>query len=245
MAENIKCRTPLEDFIPQVPEWHGKYVQDRCALKVEAFIQRKWDSPCLRESSCKEEYLWVENRIEELKRKEDLDRLEDDIEVVYRWGGGLGPMIFAQIMKNNLPVDKVREQAKAAFSALGEGYPVEALEQLKRLKHCGDAFGSKVLAMRSPKNAPIWDNIAQICLSEFKIGGKKVRIYEQFITFCKHIADELKRQGIPCPLGCDGSPREVEGRWYLRDIEMAIFQFGWDNDKFGGRITGELPLSRL
>ena len=35
--------------------------------------------------------------------------------------------------------------------------------------------------------------------------------------------------------------REVEGRWYLRDIEMAIFQFGWDNDKFGGRIADELP----
>ena len=242
MAENIKCRAPLEDFILKVPEWRDKYLENNlCVFKVEAFVQRKWGCPYLSEPLCEEKHSWVEHRINELKGKKDLDRLEDDIEVVYRWGGGLGPMIFAQIMKNNPPVDKVREQAKAAFSALGEGCPVEALEQLKRLKRCGDAFGSKVLAMRSPKDAPIWDNIAQTCLSEFKIGGEKVRSYEQFITFCEYIADELKRQGVPCPPGSDGLMREVEGRWYLRDIEMAIFQFGWDNDKFGGRIADELP----
>ena len=239
MAENIKCRTSLGDFVRKVPEWRDKFIQNRCPLKVEAFIQRKWDSPYFSEPLCKEEHPWVENRIEELKGKEDLDRLEDDIEVVYRWGGGLGPMLFAQICKRN-PIDKIREQTKAAFSALGEGHPVEAMERLKSLKGVGYAFGSKVLAMRSPENAPIWDNIVQTCLSEFKIGGKKVKSYEQFITFCKHIADELKRQGVLCPPGSDGLMREVEGRWYLRDIEMAIFQFGWENDKVGGRITGEL-----
>ena len=123
---------------------------------------------------------------------------------------------------------------KAAFSALGEGRPVQALKQLESLKYCGDSFGSKVLAMRSPKSAPIWDDIAKACSREFRIGGKKVESYEQFITFCEHIADELKRLDV-------AQPRGTEGRWYLRDIEMAIFQFGWDNDKFGGRITGELP----
>ena len=242
MAENIKCRTSLGDFVRKVPEWRDKYLENNlCVFKVEAFVQRKWDCLYLSEPLCEEKHSWVEHRINELKGKKDLDRLEDDIEVVYRWGGGLGPMIFAQIMKNNPLVDKVREQANAAFSALGEGSPVEALEQLKRLKYCGDSFGSKVLAMRSPENAPILDEIAKACLSEFKIGGKKFRNYEQFITLCEYIANELKRQGVPCPLGCDGRPREVEGRWYLRDIEMAIFQFGWDNDKFGGCITGELP----
>ena len=237
MAENIKCRTPLEDFIPQVPEWHGKYVQDRCALKVEAFIQRKWDSPYLSEPLCEERHPQVERLIEKLKGKEDFDRLEDDIEIIYRWGGGFGPFLFSKIMNLN-PIDEIRSQAQATFSALEEGDPVEAMDQLKSLKGVGYPFGSKVLAMHSPENAPIWDNIVQTCLREFKIGGKKVKSYEQFITFCKHIAE---RQTEPNPRGADGP-------WYLRDVEMAIFQFGWDNDKFGGRITGELlrtPLSRL
>ncbi len=86
--------------------------------------------------------------------------------------------------------------------------------------------------MRSPWNAPIWDNIAQITLSEFKISGKQVRSYEQFIAFCEHVADKLQEWEIAPPRG---------ERWYLRDIEMALFQFGWDNGKFNGRITGGLP----
>ena len=114
-----------------MPEWRDKFIQNRCPFKVEAFIQRDWNSPCLKEPLCEENHPWVEYRIKELKGKEDFDRLEDDIEIVYRWGGGRGPNLFAQICKNNSP-DRIREQTKAAFSALGEGYPVEALEQLKR-----------------------------------------------------------------------------------------------------------------
>ena len=230
MAENIKCRTPLEDFILKVPEWRDKYLENNlCVFKVEAFTQRKWNSPCLSEPSCEENHSRVEGLIEELKGKDDVP-LEKDIEIVYRWGGGRGPNLFAQICKNS-PIDKIRSHAQAAFSALEEGSPVEAMEQLKRLKYCGYSFGSKVLAMRSPKSAPIWDDIARACLNEFKIGEKKVGSYEQFITLCQHIAE---RQAEPNPRGADG-------HWYLRDVEMAIFQFGWDNDKFGGRITGKLP----
>ncbi len=217
-----------------MPTLREKYLKNNtCVFKVEAFLQRDWKDPCLNQPSCKKNHRRVEDLIEKLKGKQDYDRLEDDIEIVYRWGGGFGPMLFAKIMNNN-PKDEIRSQTKAAFSALEEGRPVLAMEQLKSLKGVNYPFGSKVLAMRSPKNAPIWDNIAQTCLSEFKIGGRRVRSYEQFIKFCAHIADELKRLG-------KASPRGADGRWYLRDIEMAIFQFGWDNDKFLGRITGELP----
>ena len=235
-------RVPVEEFIREVPRWHAKYMEgNMCVFKVEAFVQRDWDNPCLDEPVCKEKYPQVENLIEGLKGKDDLIKPEHDIEVVYRWGGGLGHRLFSQIINGNPPIEKVREQTKTALSTLEEGRPVEALEQLKRLRWCSDAFGSKVLAMRSPKDAPIWDNIAQHCLREFRIGGKKVGSYAQFIRFCEHIADELKAAGVAPPLGCDGRPREVDGRWYLRDIEMAIFQFGWCNGKFDGRITGQIP----
>ena len=226
-------RLTLDEFIKQIPYWRDEYLKNNmCSFKVEAFIQRDWNNLCLDQPLCKEYQTWVYDRINQVRGKEDSDRLEDDIAVVYRWGGGRGPSLFRQIMNNNSP-QQIQKRMEAAFAALGEGHPVQALEQLESLKHCGDSFGSKVLAMRSPKNAPIWDDIAKACLSEFKIGGKRVKSYEQFITFCEHIADELKRLGIT-------QPRGVNGRWYLRDIEMAIFQFGWDNDKFKGRITGEL-----
>ena len=65
-------------------------------------------------------------------------------------------------------------------SALEVGNPVQAMERLKSLKDVNYPFGSKVLAMRSPKYAPIWDNIAQHCLREFRIGRKGVTSYEQF-----------------------------------------------------------------
>ena len=224
-------RKPIEDFIREVPAWRAKYVGgNMCVFKVEAFLQRDWKNPYLDEPSCKENHRRVEELIEKLKRRDDLIQPEDDIEIVYRWGGGRGPGLFRRIVNSN-STDDVRKRMRAAFSALGEECPVEALEQIKSLKGGGDSFGTKVLAMRSPRNAPIWDEIAKASLKEFKIGGKKVKSYEQFIAFCNHVADELKRLGKPAPRG---------ERWYLRDIEMALFQFGWDNDKFKGRITGEL-----
>lgn len=236
MTDDLK-RTRVEDFILEVPAWCGKYLENnRCVFKVEAFVQREWTSPYLNQPLCKENHSRVEGLIEELKGKLDHEiGLERDMEIVYRWGGGLGPRLFSQIMnseKNSPTPTKIQEQMKAAFSALVDGEPVRALEQLKCLNYCSDAFGTKILAMRSPRNAPIWDNIAQHCLREFTIGGKWVGSYEQFIAFCEHIADELEQKGKEPPRG---------ERWYLRDIEMAVFQFGWDHDKFNGRITGELP----
>ena len=231
MTDDVN-RKPIEDFIREVPAWRDKYVEGNvCAFKVEAFVQRNWGSPCLESRLCRGSFRRVEDIIEKLKGKNNAIKPEDDMEIVYRWGGGRGPNLFAQIKKNN-PLHEIQKQIKLVFGMLGEGRPAGALEELKRLKYCSDAFGSKVLAMRSPWNAPIWDNIAQHCLREFRISGKKVRSYEQFIRFCEHVADELKRLSIPAPRG---------ERWYLRDIEMALFQFGWDNGKFNGRITGELP----
>ncbi|MYF79568.1 MAG: hypothetical protein F4180_06865 [Chloroflexi bacterium] len=176
------------------------------------------------DSSYEDRHPKVNSLIQELGGKEDLERLEKDMEIVYRWGGGLGSRLFNQIInsRSNSP-DRVREQVKAAFFALGEDDPVQALEELKSLRWCGDSFGTKVLAMRSPESAPIWDEIAKACLSEFRIDGKRIRSYGQFITFCKHIRSELQRKGKEPPRG---------ESWYLRDIEMAIFQFGWDNGKF-------------
>lgn len=235
MSDDL-CRTPIEEFILEVPAWRDKYLKNTMStFKVEAFIQRKWESSYLSNPLYEDRHPEVNSLIQDLNGKDDLDTLEKDLEVIYRWGGGLGPRLFSQIVdgKNN-PLDRIRGQMKAAFSALGDGRPVRALEHLKSLKYCSDSFGTKVLAMRSPESAPIWDEIAKACLREFTIGGKKVRSYAQFITFCERIAERLEQEGVK-------NPRGMGGRWYLRDIEMAIFQFGWDNGKFDGRITGELP----
>ena len=140
MAENIKCRAPLEDFILKVPEWRDKYLENNlCVFKVAAFVQRKWGCPYLSEPLCEEKHSWVEHRINELKGKKDLDRLEDDIEVVYRWGGGLGPMIFAQIMKNNPPVDKGQRTGEGRFLCAWRGMPCRstgAIEAPQTLRRC-------------------------------------------------------------------------------------------------------------
>ena len=243
-------RVTIDEFVRQAPgfvcevvKWRNMYLENNmCVFKVEAFIQRK-DDPVLSKPMCEKQLPWVENRINELTGKMGADLTVDDIEIVYRWGGGRGPSLFAKIVNPKYnSITTVKKQTKVAQDALEKEDPVEALRQSQCLKHVGNAFGSKVLAMHSPWVAPIWDDIAQHCMSEFRIGGRKVKSYEQFIRVCEHIADGLQREGIDPPLGCDGKPRaRVDGRWWLRDIEMAIFQFGWRENLKPGRMTGSLP----
>ena len=70
-------RTPVETFILGVPEWRDKYLEGNMStFKVEAFIQREWDSRCLSDPLYRDRYRWVEGRIRELEGKEDTKYLE-------------------------------------------------------------------------------------------------------------------------------------------------------------------------
>ncbi len=258
MSGATTCELRIENFILQVRELRKEYLKKNpCALKVEAFVQRRWGSPYMKTVPCAGPNRWIVKRIGEigeLERRGKIDVLHD-MEIVYWWGGlgekrALGPEKFALITELNT-FNKIQRQICAAYDALlNKGDPVQALKELICLKQCGDSFGSKILAMRSPEIAPILDSRVEDCLKEFKIGdklgvggvkGKKATEgYERFIRFCKHVADELKE---PPPTGCDGSPREKDGRWWLRDVEMAVYQFTFKHGKKGPieRITGAIP----
>ena len=232
-------RITIGEFIHQVPQWRDKYIHDNgCALKVEALIQRKTDDPVLQMDVCNTKNMkrWdveglIQQRLKEIQDAPDREWLNKaDIEIVVKWGGNPHGMwggdprsLRGRIPKNNSD-EEIRHHTVKATKALQSNQLVAALTQVTNIYGVGDSFGTKILAMRAPWNAPIWDSRARGCLSEFRIGGRQVETYEQFISFCEHIAHELKSHGTPLPHGCDGSPRGTEdGRWWLRDVEMAIF----------------------
>lgn len=61
MTENLE-RVSIEQFITEVLGWRDKYVENNpCVFKVEAFLQRDWENPCLKQPLCWKKHGQVEN----------------------------------------------------------------------------------------------------------------------------------------------------------------------------------------
>ena len=238
MPENV-IELTLDKFIEHVAEWRAKYWENRCVHKVEAIIQRRLDDSCLEGDFCtpRVEEL-IEQRVRDLHGVRGQGYLEKaDIEIIVHWGSKkMGSRLWSRIDRRNTD-DQIKRYTANAIRALDSGDPVRALKHINCTFGLDDAFGSKVIAFLHPQSAPVLDKIVRDCLSKADNPIRRhngIRRYDDFIALCKHIAE---RQTEP-------NPRGTGGVWYLRDIEMALFQFGWDKGKPAGRITGTLPLLR-
>ena len=205
-----KLELPVDEFIPQVPEWRALYLGNNpCVWKVEAIIQRKYGDTCLQETLClpqlpKVEYL-IGQRVENLRGTPRRGYLEmADIEIVVHWGSKfMGSRLLSRIYRND-PAAIERHTADA-IDALKKNDPAEALKHINCIFGLSDAFGSKVLAFLEPETCPIWDRIARDCLSRFGSRREGIKNYIDFIDLCKYIADGLDARK-------DENPRGA-GRW--------------------------------
>ena len=169
----------------------------------------------------------IEKRLRENARQGCLDKA--DIREVVLWGSKkIGARLWSRIDRNNTDGEIERYTAEA-IKALPDS--AAALEHVRRIYGLGESFGSKVVAFMHPEGTPVLDRVVNDCLGN---ADNWTGLYRDFIALCEHIAAAQ-------PEG--SGPRE--GIWFLRDIEMALFQFAWpEKGKPTTYITGKLPLGR-
>ena len=168
----------------------------------------------------------IEQRIQESASRGSLNM--DDIVEVVLWGGG--SRLLGRIRRNT--PEHIERCTSRAVEALRN--PEEALGHVMRIGGLGESFGSKVLAFLSPETCPVLDRVVRGCLSKACNWDNESATYSDFIALCEYIAEHL-------PTEWQG--RDVGGIRYLRDIEMALFQYAWrEEDEPRRYITGTLPL---
>ena len=205
---------------------HSSMAESEIRLSVDEFIKQvpTWHAKYLHDNPCVPK---IEERIQQKKHQAGyLDKA--DIKDIVLWGSKKrGPFLWSRIDRHNSD-DEIRHHTAEAIKALPDSR--KALEQITRIFGLGVSFGSKVVAFLCPESAPVLDRVVRDCLSK---ADNWTGRYDYFVALCKHIA---KRQQ-------EGSGPREGGVWYLRDIEMALFQFAWrEKGKAQTYITGALPL---
>lgn len=168
----------------------------------------------------------VEKLIQQSRNRGTLDIA--DIEEVVRWGGG--SRLLGRI-KRNKP-EHIEDCTSQAIKSLDK--PADALEYIRRIDGLGESFGSKILAFLSSATCPVLDSVVRDCLSKVCNWDNASTTYSDFIVLCEYIAKRLPPEW---------TGRQKDGVWYLRDIEMALFQFAWREKGIPKTyITGTLPF---
>ena len=166
----------------------------------------------------------IEKRLHEGRTRGCLDRY--DLKKVIEWGGNPH-----DVDRGNAD-DRIESVTRDVINVLDNHDKV-----LKRIMGCnggikglGTAFGSKVLAFLSPETFPVLDVLVNRCLSETCNWTGR---YDDFVMLCRNIAAQQEEE----------NEHRLDGAWLVRDIEMALFQFGWRRRGTPNKyITGRLPL---
>ncbi|MBI5291440.1 MAG: hypothetical protein HY872_06145 [Chloroflexi bacterium] len=141
------------------------------------------------------------------------EQLCDFIQHVCRWGGYAG--IAARVLAQNNVVD-VRARFHDAVTSLEQNEPdlESALQAINSVRQLGTpAFASKHLRFLRPDICPVLDSINSTRLAyEFNPSG-----FAALARDCLAVAQILQQHGISNPM-----QREM-GRWFVADVEMALF----------------------
>lgn len=151
----------------------------------------------------------------------------DDIFEIMDWGGN--PHNIAGQMRRYNTEDYVRCITTQVMGILDE--PDSALAKITEIKWVGNSFGSKILAFLSPRMYGIWDSVVKGAL-QYTLNPP--RTYSAFIR--------LLIQTTPL-ISDRPNPNRLDGKWLVRDVEQALFQFAWPKSRGGngGLIIGALP----
>ena len=219
-----ELRANLEDAVAAVIEASGVQFEDQIRLSVEEFVQEapRWHAKYLAHNPGVPA---LEEAIGESRARGYLDR--SDLKGVVLWGGNPYGM-WGKIDRRNSD-ERIARCSSEAIELLAD--PEAALERITGIHGLGASFGSKALAFLSPQTCPILDSVIDKgCLIW---ADNWTHRYADLAALCGHIA---ARQPGP-------NPARPKGAWYVRDAEMALFQFAWRGPGEPGRyIVGKLPL---
>jgi hypothetical protein len=135
------------------------------------------------------------------------------IENICKWGGyqGIATRVLKQNQKSNL-----REKFVSAVNQLNNDPPnrKKALDSILNINQLNISFGSKHLRFLRPDICPALDKkISGMLGYVLNLGG-----YERFASDCQLIANKLEKLKINNPL------KREKRKWYIADIEIALFQ---------------------
>lgn len=113
--------------------------------------------------------------------------------------------------------DEVIQATKEAISNLDK--PVKAFQCINRIREWGLAYCSKTLRCICPRRYGALDSKIGKCVDRhYFLSSDEATRYAEFLDFCTQLRVKVTVPG----------PRN--GDWFIADIEIALFQFAWDED---------------
>ena len=98
--------------------------------------------------------------------------------------------------------------------------PRAALRSLLVIKQWGLTYASKTLRALRPQRYAALDSLLLANINRIYLPASEVtELYSQFLDLCEEI-----RQVVSAP-----GPRQ--GKWFIADVEMGLFQFVWDGNR--------------
>ena len=141
--------------------------------------------------------------------------LEDLVEIA-KWGGNQHG-IAGRVFKANTDEDVIKA-TRGAIESLDD--PRAALRAMLAIRQWGLTYGSKTLRAVCPQNYGALDSLLLDNIDRRYMPASEVtQLYVQFLRLCEDI-----RQGVAEP-----GPRQ--GKWFIADVEMGLFQFVWNKNK--------------
>ena len=162
-------------------------------------------------------YFPIEKRLTQKAHDVGYLEMDDLLAITNRKVLGNPYNIRGRIQRENTN-DEVKEKSKEAIQHLNN--PASALQSMMGIKRLGRAYASKTLRCVCPRKYGALDSklIKGISQSYLPSKNNEVKRYVEFLNFCQQIRQEVLEPG----------PRK--GEWFLADIEIALFQFVWDEN---------------
>lgn len=125
--------------------------------------------------------------------------------------------IRGKIQKYNTP-SEINEKTRKAIQSLDN--PAEAFRNMRSISKWGLAYASKTLRCVCPSKYVALDSKLHEGIDRrYFPCSNEIERYIQFLKFCDQIQRQVSEAG----------PRN--GEWFLADIEIALWQFVWNNGR--------------
>ena len=159
-------------------------------------------------------YFGLEQRLNEKVVSKGYLEIADLVSITYVLGNPHN--VRGRLQRDNTEY-AVIEKTKNAIKNLDN--PTKALKCICSIKRLGLTYGSKTLRCMCPQKYGALDSkIINGIDPKYLPSRNNYDKYANFIDLCKQIRDKIVETG----------PRQNK-QWFIADIEVALFQFLWDN----------------
>jgi hypothetical protein len=122
--------------------------------------------------------------------------------------------IRGRVQKANSEATVIQATKRAILNL---GNPIEAYKSMCGIRQWGLAYRTKTLRCVCPRNYAALDSKLHMCIDRRYFPSRsEAKRYDEFLGFLEHVRQKVSESG----------PRN--GKWFIADIEIALFQFAWD-----------------